>query len=370
MSGETKNRKHPEIVKASLIDDRRIELYWSTQVKHADDEKYFSVTMDGKELALFHWTREMPWNYGTCYRKEMQCTTLALVDPVDTDRASDIQVRVTREVHDLDDNPADYERTYQLAYNPHYTSFLRSKSGILIKGSKVIQPYSLNIAASIVDIMLEKRPEIAQKLIERGCEIAVYGLLYDAYDVPEHRMGYWVATRPVAGFGGDDEVPTTSISEANLIRLRSGRYATAYPHEMVLVHEFGHAVHLVGINFLDDQTLAQQVRDTYKHALDTGLWHDSYAISNYEEYFATLSTIWFDVMQEGVDGKWDGIRGPVNTRDELEEYDPQGYELMAAVYPEKRLPRPWRWNKDNYDISGKPRSYDLDTKFNWDFIGR
>jgi hypothetical protein len=183
-------------------------------------------------------------------------------------------------------------------------------------------------------------------------------------------MGYWLATRHVAGYGGDADVATTSISEANLIRLRSGRYATSYPHEMVLVHEFGHAVHLVGINFLEDQTLAEQVRATYRHALDKGLWHDSYAISNYEEYFATLSTIWFDAMQEGVDGRWDGIRGPVNTREELAEYDPLGYELMAAVYPAKSLPRPWRWNQDNYDIDGNPRNYDLDTKFDWDFIGK
>lgn len=360
----------PEVVEARLIDDRRIELCWNEQVVHADDERYFSVTKDGCELALFHWTSDLPWNYGTCYQKETCCTTLALAEPVDTACASELRVRVVREVHDLLGREADYGRTYALAYRPHYTSFLRSESGILIKGSKVVQPYSLEVAAKICDLMLEKHPEIGDKLVERGCEVAVFGLEYDAYDVPEHRMGYWLATRHVAGFGGDAEVPTTSISEANLIRLRSGRYATAYPHEMVLVHEFGHAVHLVGINFLDDQTLAGQVRDAYRHAVDEGLWHDSYAISNYEEYFATLSTIWFDVMQEGVDGRWDGIRGPVNTREELEEYDPVGFRLMAAVYPAKSLSRPWRWNQDNYDVSGRPRAYDLDTKFDWDFIGR
>ena len=159
-----------------------------------------------------------------------------------------------------------------------------------------------------------------------------------------------------------------SISEANLIRLQSGRYATRYPHEMILVHEFGHTVHLVGINFLDDQSTADQVRAAYAHAVEAGLWPSSYAISNYEEYFATLSTVWFNVMEEGIDGRWDGIRGPVNTRDELLEYDPMGYELMASVYPEKSLPRPWRFNKDDYDIEGRPRVYDLDTKFDWDFI--
>ena len=74
-------------------------------------------------------------------------------------------------------------------------------------------------------------------------------------------------------------------------------------------------------------------------------------------------------MQEGVDGRWDGIRGPVNTREELKVYDPEGYELMKHIYPEKTLPEPWRYNVNIYDIDGKPyKSYDENMKFNWDFI--
>ncbi len=368
MDGFTDPCSSPKIVDAWLIDERRIELYWNTQVFRADDEHNFLVMLDGRALPLVHWRQDMPWDYGTVYQKETYCTTLCLVAPVDVERAGDITVRVVRGVRNYRDRDADTSVVYPLEYHPHYTSFLKSRDGILIKGSKVIQPYSLEVAAKIVDVMLEKRPEVAAKLVERGAEVAVYGLKHDAYDVPEHRMGYVLATRPVEGFGGEAENPIGSISEANLIRLRSGRYATRYPHEMVLVHEFGHTVHLVGINFLEDQTLADQVSAAYAHAVETGLWQNSYAISNYEEYFATLSTVWFNAMQEGIDGKWDGIRGPVNTRDELEEYDSQGYEMMAAVYPEKSLPRPWRFNKDDYDINGRPRIYDLDTKFDWEFI--
>lgn len=368
MDGFTDPCPAPEIVDAWLIDDRRIELYWNTQVFHADDESYFSVTRDGVELPLFHWTRDMDWDYGTVYQKETYCTTIALVDPVDVNDAGSMKVRVTREVRDLMDRPVDYNRSYTLEYRPHYTSFATTRDGILVKGSKVIQPYTMGTAVKIIDTMLEKRPDIAAKLVERGAELAVFGLKYDAYDVPEHRLGYRLATRPVEGFGGEANNPMSSISEANLIRLRSGRYATQYPHEMILVHEFGHAIHLVGINFLEDQTTAEEIRAAYAHAKEKGLWPNSYAISNYEEYFATLSTVWFNVMQEGIDGRWDGIRGPVNTRDELEEYDPEGYRLMASVYPDKSLPRPWRFNKDNYDIHGRPRVYDLDTKFDWEFI--
>lgn len=369
MDGFTDPCPAPEIEHAYLIDDRRIELYWNTQVFHADDERYFEVSLDGVAQPLVHWTRDMPWDYGTVYQKETYCTTLCLTEPIDTALASRMTVRVVSEVRDLLDRATDYQRVYTLEYRPHYTSFRTTRDGIRIKGSKVIQSYTLDVAAKIIDIMLAKRPDVARKLVERGAEIAVYGLKYDAYDVPEHRMGYMLATRPVEGFGGEADNPVGSISEANVIRLRSGRYATRYPHEMILVHEFAHTFHLVGLNFLEDQTDADAVRAAYAHAVEAGKWGNSYAISNYEEYFATLSTIWFNVMAEGIDGTWDGIRGPVNTREELEEYDPEGYALMARVYPEKSLPYPWRFNKDAYDITGRPRSYDLDVKFDWDFIG-
>lgn len=358
----------PQVRNVVLIDDRRIEVRWDRQVFHADTEDNFEVCLDGKPQSLVHWTEDMPWTYGTVYQKETGVTTLALVEPADVNLADHLTLRVTKEVRSLRDVPADYDQVYTLRYSPHYTCFKKTRDGLLIKGSKVIQPYSLDVAASIVDLMLEKRPEIAAELVRRHADVSVYGLMYDAYDVPEHRLGYWLATRHVEGYGGEMESPWASISESNLIRLRSGRYATMYPHEMILVHEFGHSIHLVGINGLADQTLAQLVRDTYQHAKDNGLWPNSYAISNYEEYFATLSTVWFNVMQEGIDGKWDGIRGPVNTRDELQEYDPDGYRLMAEIYPDKQLPRPWRFNKDNYDIHGRPRTYDLDVKFDWEFI--
>ena len=56
-------------------------------------------------------------------------------------------------------------------------------------------------------------------------------------------------------------------------------------------------------------------------------------------------------------------------KEELKTYDPEGYELMKHIYPEKTLPEPWHYNVNIYDIDGKPyKSYDENMKFNWDFI--
>ena len=61
------NHEMPTIQKAVLIDDRRIELYWNTQVRRADCEKNFLVKYDGEKQELFHWKSDMEWSYGTLY---------------------------------------------------------------------------------------------------------------------------------------------------------------------------------------------------------------------------------------------------------------------------------------------------------------
>ena len=366
--------KKPEVTKAILIDERRIELYWNMQVRRADEEKQFEVRKNGEKLKLCHWKEDEDWDYGTVYQKEHERTTICLEEPVDTAEAETIHVLPGSTIESLYDTSVEEGAEYTLKYEPYYTQFLKSNSGIQIKAGRSVGPATLKKAASILDTMLVKIPEIAKILAEKGAEVAIYGLLENAYDIPEHRMGYLLASRPVEGFGGTLDAPVSSISEANVIRLRSGRYATRYPHEMVLVHEYGHAIHLVGMKALPDQALSKQVMKTYQHAKKTGLWHDTYAISNYEEYFATMSTIWFNVMQEGVDGKWDGIRGPVNTREELKAYDPEAWKLMSQIYPDTVLPSPWDKNVNYYDLDGKPLSpdfepYDLHSeKFEWQFI--
>lgn len=364
----------PRILRAVMIDDRRLELFWDRQVRDADTEKHFKVWYDGQPLKLVHWRcdGDQEWDYGTVYQKESMRTTLALEEPFTGD-VSRLTVQVTGPVEDLTDRSADGDVLYPVEAEPYYVQFLTTKSGITVRAGKTVKRESMELAAEIIDRMLVKIPQVAKRLVELGADVGIYGLLENAYDIPEHRMGYWLATRHVEGFGGILANPISTISEANIIRLRSGRYATRYPHEMILVHEFGHAIHLVGIDYLEDKTLSRRIKQCYEHAKTSGLWHDTYAISNHEEYFATLSTVWFDVMQEGVDGKWDGIRGPINTRAKLMEYDPEGYALMRDIYPEEKLPAPWDHNTDFYDITGKPRremeSYDIALdKMEWQFI--
>ena len=350
--------------RAVLIDDRRIELWWERQMRGAGDVRSFSVTLDGRELDLVHWTPDMPWSHGTLYQKERIRTTISLCEPVDVSRAGDLRVTVTGDVADLWGRSA----TGLVAtpvYEPLYTQFLTSRDGIVVKGSAEVQPLALEIVRDIVDLMLERLPEVAAHLRGIGAECIVFALGLDAYDVPEHRMGYLLSQRAVPGLGGDHDNPYASVAEANVIRLRAGRYMSRYLNELVFVHEFAHSIHQAGMDYLDDQTYARRVRSTYDNAVAHGLWPNTYGILDFSEYFATLSSIWFNAQAEGINGEWDGIRGPVNTRDELRDYDPEGFAFMADIYPEKWLPAPWDVNRDAYHVGQEPEPLDLDPRFSY-----
>ena len=58
-------------------------------------------------------------------------------------------------------------------------------------------------------------------------------------------------------------------------------------------------------------------------------------------------------------------QGPVNTRDELRGYDPEGYAFMADIYPEKTLPFPWDTNRDAYHLGETCEPLDLDPRFSY-----
>ncbi|MEL7977851.1 hypothetical protein AAG589_18435 [Isoptericola sp. F-RaC21] len=228
----------------------------------------------------------------------------------------------------------------------YYTQSVTTKTGIVVKANPRVDPATLDLAAAQVDVQLGKADNgIAARMADFGCSLAVYAARENAYLVPEHRAGYDPEMYDVEGYGGSEwNGCVSSISERNVLRTRGDENAflnTGYPNENILVHEFGHAVRLVGIETLADPSLSDELYDAYENSWATGRWPNTYAISNIDEYFATLSAIWFDVMAEKPDWS-DGVRSPINTRAELKEYDPQAYELLAKVYPaDLTLPAPW-----------------------------
>lgn len=345
------NGQGPEVSNVQFIDAHRIEIYWNEDVANANSAGHFKVSQAHKPLEIYSSRDEEEWDKRCIYESGKKRTTLYLTEPVDFFQPAGCFLQITGEISNSAGCSADTTIIYPiLKFRPFYTRFTKTPSGILIKSSSDVSERAHEMAADMIETMLSKRPEIARTMVEHSASLAIYGDHEDVYDLPEHRGGADIATRPVEGFGGMPEIPTTSISEKNILRRTAEDDGTRYKNESILAHEFGHAVQLIGINCLDDPSLAQQFIHIYERAKKKGLWPKTYAISNNEEYFATLTTIWFNVMAESADGSWDGTRGPVNTRTELKAYDPEAYQFFSSIYPDRGFDAPWDHAPDRFHL--------------------
>jgi hypothetical protein len=345
----------PAPLKICMIDERRIEIYWNEEVQNGGITENYEVMNNGEICHLFEWNEKLEWDYGTVYQKNEKRTTICLEKELNIELLQGVRVRIKGSICSKNGVKVDTQKLYPVIYEPYYTKFTVCDCGIVIKSSNSVSKEVHEKAKEIIDIMMLKLPQTAKVMVENHTELAIYGKEETAYSIPEHRVGYLVMNRPVEGFGAVIADPVGSISEVNVMRLLDGSYQTRYRHELILAHEFSHGIHLIGLEHAKDTNLADRFRSIYEHAKESGKWPNSYAISNYEEYFATLTTIWFNVMEESQDGTWNGVRGPVNTREELKEYDPEAYEFFKHIYPEISFPEPWNTYVDKFDINGKER---------------
>lgn len=246
---------------------------------------------------------------------------------------------------------------FDVPYDPYYKYEYIADCGVPVRGSGalLLGEETVKRGAEIVDVMLSKSPEIAAQMVAGGAQLVVYGNGETAYHIPETRSSYDATMRYVEGFGGY----TSSITESNIWHWRTGNegpvasYKTAYVNESILVHEFGHGVKIAGIDAMPDGKLATEFQMVYRHAVTAGLWPDTYAISNSDEFFATMTAIWFNVMNESNgDDVWDGTRCPVNTRQELYNYDIDTYRFFAKIYPFTNLDGEWAPVPDTVKVTG------------------
>jgi alpha-glucosidase len=96
------------------------------------------------------------------------------------------------------------------------------------------------------------------------------------------------------------------------------------PGYNVLVHELAHQIHYALMNGGDpafDKTLSA----LYSDAISAGKWSDHYAATNEREYWAVATTFYFDASQTY-------HYNYVNTKAELQEYDPELFALIEETF--------------------------------------
>ena len=125
---------------------------------------------------------------------------------------------------------------------------------------------------------------------------------------------------------------TVTSSEENILAYPG----KGSPEYNVLIHEFAHGIHLLGLNTLDP-TFDERLQITYEAAMKKGLWQGTYASSNRREYWAESTQTWFHPNSPGSFRSLDPTHH--TTRQALKEYDPELATLLTEVYGD----REWRY---------------------------
>jgi hypothetical protein len=191
--------------------------------------------------------------------------------------------------------------------------------GVAVLASKEVADEALLRTHHLVTHMLAGRPDVLDVMAKNGTRLIVIGKDQVYTDMPEYRNNpnpVYMNER-VRGTGG---LAVTSFGEENLLNLAGDRY----DDESIGVHEFLHTID-AALGRIDPGWRAR-LRETYRKAMDQGLWKNTYAASNPAEYWAEIAQSYFDCNRIN---NWN--HGPIATREQLKEYDPDGYELVRAT---------------------------------------
>ena len=216
---------------------------------------------------------------------------------------------------------ASVRKTFDL--DPFYVQWI-DVEGLPVVASAKVNPYAVKEAAWLIRQMIGHRQDVLQALAKNNVRFAVMAYNELTTQIPEHSDlqpdYYW--DRRARGLGPTSARPAVSCGEENLLNYQGDPYWT----ENILVHEFAHAIHQMGLRTVDS-TFDDRLEVIYNAAKEKGLWKDTYAITNKAEYWAEGTQSWFDTNRAN-----DSEHNHVDTRDKLKEYDPALAALLTEVY--------------------------------------
>lgn len=217
-----------------------------------------------------------------------------------------------------------------LHLNSFYTKYIDA-SGIPVVSSSKLPDKALVVVRNTVRQMMSARADVLAKLIKNKIRVGIMATGEVTTNMPEHsdlNTAYpgtnWNQYR---GLGATKSRPLSSCAEENVMCHPNDPYF----NEDILIHEFAHGIHHLGISGVD-AGFDEELEEAFNDAVAAGLWENTYAGSNYIEYFAEGVQDWFNVNAEAK--PTNGIHNAVNTREELKIYDPTLYEIIKRYFPE------------------------------------
>ena len=236
-----------------------------------------------------------------------------------------------------------------------YAKYIDVK-GMPVVAAGVVDDIALQRTYTIVTHMLAGRPDILQAMVRNRMYLIIIGKEQVYTDMPEYRNhpNPVFQNERVRGTGGRP----TSFGEENLLSLPIDRY----DDESIGVHEFCHTID--GALRSVDSTWNARKTATFRNARAKGLHENAYAGSSAGEYWGEVCQTYFDTQRVN---NWN--HNFVGTREQLREYDPEGYELARTTFnltpeidwrytPMRRLP----------NVTPPPARFGIDPwyrKFTW-----
>ncbi len=231
--------------------------------------------------------------------------------------AANLNVGAPRTVYISD--PVPPSLTVRDAFNldPFYQQWI-DVEGLPVLGSEKVNPYALKEAAWLIWQMIGHRPDVIEVWVQNRVRYSVMAYNEILTDIPEFSANHidFLVFRTRGEAGTAIPEPTVTSAEENL--LGDGSYS-------ILIHEFGHAVHLHGLKLIDP-TFDDRLQRAYDTAMANGLWQGTYASSNSWEYWAEGTQAWFYPNGGG------SFNNYGNTRQALKAYDPGLAALLTEIY--------------------------------------
>jgi len=263
-------------------------------------------------------------------------------------RKVDVNVSRRRSVLELDDfvvRPAtDVNASFQLDLT-FYKKFVDVR-GIPVLSSAKVSDRAVQLAAVRVSAMTsDLSEELMYAMTSRKTRVAVMAG-FDAFrryqeittDVPEHAHLDPSGFDKYRGLGAIPGAPVTTVGEENLICDPRDPYLG----EDILTHEFAHAIEAYSY-FVTGSTLQARIQASYNAAIAAGRWANTYAGSNWMEYWAEGSQTFlnsnFAIRKDccaygAMSNCNDGVNNCVQGREDLRQYDRTLHDIAAEIYNE------------------------------------
>jgi len=194
-----------------------------------------------------------------------------------------------------------------------------------VDGIRILAPAKVSDAAVqkawlIVVNMLAARPDVREQLSNRRTEVQIFAIGDNISDLPS---ASYITSDDAYAIAEGRGTPLVTVGEGNLLCRQS--WEDNYGHE-VLVHELAHVIHLAGLLDLEpgfDGVLTSEYRAT---VVDGDKWKNHYAATDKFEYWADGVMMYFNGYRHTRPGEW------INTKAELQEYDPALYSLIEETF--------------------------------------